>query len=140
MLYIRDVERIIKDTVLELNLELHYEFNNDLSAPMSFNVTSNTIKFNYLHVNGFLSRVKIKETKKNLIKILVYHVIGYYLDYKRNKYDLRTLMYGEDEEIEQLKTQIETNAWDYGRKLVPKELVEAYDQVRNLDKVQIPNY
>ncbi len=140
MLYIHDVERIIKDTLLELNLNVNYEINNHLAVPMSFNVSSSTIKFNYLHVNGFLGRVRIKETKENLVKILVYHILGYYLDYKMNKYDLRTLMYGEDEEIDQLKTQIETNSWDYGRTLVPDELVDAYDQVRDFEKIHIPHY
>ncbi|MGM0900281.1 MAG: hypothetical protein ACQEXB_04050 [Bacillota bacterium] len=98
------------------------------------------LKFNYLHVNGFLSRTKIKETPENLIKILLYHEIGYYLEYKKNKYDLRTLMYGDEEEIEQLKTQIETNAWDYGRSLVPEELLGSYDKVRELNKVHILNF
>jgi hypothetical protein len=140
MFYIRDIASIIKNTLLEHNLNLRYEFNHDIGAPMSFNVSTNTIKFNYLHVNGFLSRMKIKETPENLIKILLYHEIGYYLDYKKNKYDLRTLMYGEDEEIEQLKTQIERNAWDYGRTLVPEELLSSYDKVRELNNVHIPNY
>ncbi|MCM3587291.1 hypothetical protein M3182_16255 [Mesobacillus maritimus] len=140
MLYIRDIEKIIQDTLLEANLKLNYEINNDLQAPMSFNVSTNTIKFNYIQVNGFLSRVKVKETKENLVKILVYHEIGYYLDYKKNRYDLRTLMYGEDEEIKQLTAQIETNAWDYGRTLVPEELIDSYDQVRDLEKVHIPNF
>jgi hypothetical protein len=140
MLYIRDIEKIIKNTLLELNLNLSYEFNHDIAAPMSFNVSTNTIKFNYLHVNGLISRIKIKETPENIVKVLLYHEIGYYLDYKKNKYDLRTLMYGEDEEIEQLKNQIETNAWDYGRSLVPEELLDSYDKVRDLDKVHIPNF
>jgi hypothetical protein len=140
MLYIRDIEKIIKNTLLEHNLNISYEFNNDIAAPMSFNVSTNTIKFNYLHVNGFLSRIKIKETSENLIKILLYHEIGYYLDYKKNKHDLRTLMYGDEEEIEQLKTQIETNAWEYGRSLVPEELLGSYDKVRKLNEVHIPNF
>jgi hypothetical protein len=140
MLYIRDIEKIIKNTLTELDVNLSYEFNNDIAAPMSFNVSTNTIKFNYLHVNGFLSRIKIKETPENLIKILLYHEIGYYLDYKKNKHDLRTLMYGDEEEIEQLKTQIETNAWEYGRSLVPEELLGSYDKVRKLNEVHIPNF
>lgn len=140
MLYIRDIEKIIKNTLLELNLELNYEFNNDIIAPMSFNVSTNTIKFNYLHINGFISRVKMKESQENLVQILLYHEIGYYLDYKKNKYDLRTLMYGDEEEIEQLKTQIEMNAWDYGRTLVPEELLDSYDKIRELDRVLLPNF
>jgi hypothetical protein len=44
-------------------------------------------------------------------------------------------MYGEDEEIEQLMSEIERNSWEYGRILVPDDLVNAYDQVRELDKL-----
>jgi len=142
MLYIWDIEKIIENTLREHNLNINYEFNNTLHAPMSYNVSTNTIKFNYLQVNGYLAKInfKIKETDENLIKIIIYHEIGYYLDFKKNKHDLRTLKYGEEEEIEQLKTKIETNAWEYGRKLVPKHLQKAYDQVRVLDKMLLTSY
>ncbi|WP_256942622.1 hypothetical protein [Bacillus sp. OV166] len=46
-------------------------------------------------------------------------------------------MYGEDEEIEKLKSKIETNAWEYGRPLVPEQLLQSYDNVRELDKALI---
>ncbi|WP_223593919.1 hypothetical protein [Neobacillus bataviensis] len=139
MLYIWDIEKIIENTLSEHNLKINYEFNNNLPAPMSYNVSTNTIKFNYIQVNGYLAKInfKIKETDENLIKIILYHEIGYYLDFKKNKHDLRILKYGEDEEIEQLKTKIETNAWEYGRTMVPEQLVKAYDQVRELDKLMI---
>ncbi|MDN3019601.1 hypothetical protein PH210_25890 [Paenibacillus sp. BSR1-1] len=139
MLYIWDIEKIIENTLREHNLKINYEFNNNLPAPMSYNVSTNTIKFNYIQVNGYLAKInfKIKETDENLIKIILYHEIGYYLDFKKNKHDLRILKYGEDEEIEQLKTKIETNAWEYGRTMVPEQLVKAYDQVRELDKLML---
>jgi hypothetical protein len=76
----------------------------------------------------------MKETDENLVKIILYHVIGYYLDFKKNKHDLRTFKYGEDDEIAKLKTQIEMNAWVYGRTLVPEVLLQSFDQVRELDK------
>jgi len=101
---------------------------------MSYNVSTNTIKFNYLEVNGYISKIRINETDENLVKIILYHVIGYYLDFKKNKHDLRTLKYGEDYEIAKLKTQIENNAWIYGRTLVPDMLLQSFDQVRELDK------
>ncbi|MEH7332446.1 hypothetical protein V7161_07395 [Neobacillus drentensis] len=139
MLYIWDIEKIIENTLREHNLTINYEFNNNLPAPMSYNVSTNTIKFNYIQVNGYLAKInfKIKETDENLIKIILYHEIGYYLDFKKNKHDLRILKYGEDDEIEQLKTKIETNAWEYGRAMVPEQLVKAYDQVRELDKLML---
>ncbi|MGG1677935.1 hypothetical protein ACIFOT_19550 [Neobacillus sp. NRS-1170] len=139
MLYIWDIEKIIENTLSEHNLKIDYEFNNNLPAPMSYNVSTNTIKFNYIQVNGYLAKInfKIKETDENLIKVILYHEIGYYLDFKKNKHDLRILKYGEDDEIEQLKSKIETNAWEYGRTLVPEQLVKAYDQVRELDKVML---
>ncbi|MCQ6274956.1 hypothetical protein JMM81_08265 [Bacillus sp. V3B] len=141
MLYIWDIEKIIKDTLNEHNLTIHYEFNNDLTTPMSYNVSTNTIKFNYLKVNGYISimKVNIKETTENYVKIILYHEIGYYLDFKRNKHDLRILMYGHEEEKEKLKSEIETNAWEYGRTLVPQRLLKSYDQMRELDKTLIKN-
>jgi hypothetical protein len=104
---------------------------------MSYNVSTNTIKFNYLKVNGYIAKInfKIKETNENLVKLMLYHEIGYYLDFKKNKHDIRTLMYGEDDEKEQLMAEIEKNSWDYGRGIVPEHLVNAYDQYRELDKV-----
>ena len=36
-----------------------------------------------------------------------------------------------------LKSEIETNAWEYGRTLVPEQLLESYDKVRELDKMLI---
>lgn len=104
---------------------------------MSYNVSTNTIKFNYLQVNSYISKIRMKEPDETVVKIILYHVIGYYLDFKKNKHDLRTLKYGEDHEIAELKKLIETNAWEYGRKLVPDELLPSYDQVRELDKALV---
>lgn len=137
MLYIRDIEKIIKHTLHEHNLNINYEFNNNLPAPMSYNVSTNTIKFNYLQINGYIGRFRIKETDENFVKVILYHEIGYYLDFKKNKHDLRILMYGDDEEKENLKSQIEMNAWEYGRTLVPEQLLELYDKVRELDEMLI---
>ena len=137
MLKIWNIEEIIEDTLNRHHLNIDYEINNKLSVPMSYNVSTNTIKFNYLQVNGYISKIRMKETDENLVKIILYHVIGYYLDFKKNKHDLRTLKYGEDYEIAKLKTQIEMNAWIYGRKLVPDVLLQSYDQVRELDKALI---
>ncbi|MGG1485430.1 hypothetical protein ABEI56_15425 [Peribacillus castrilensis] len=137
MLYIRDIEKIINNTLNEHNLDIIYEFDNNLSAPMSYNVSTNTIKFNYLQVNGYKGKIRIKETEEDFVKIILYRMIGYYLDFKKNKHDLRILMYGHEEEKEKLKSEIETNAWDYGRTLIPEQLLESYDKVRELDKMLI---
>ncbi|CAH0250443.1 hypothetical protein ASG97_17550 [Bacillus sp. Soil745] len=137
MLYISDIEKIINNTLNELNLDIIYEFDNNLSAPMSYNVSTNTIKFNYLQVNGYKGKIRIKETEEDFVKIILYRMIGYYLDFKKNKHDLRILMYGHEEEKEKLKSEIETNAWDYGRTLIPEHLLESYDKVRELDKMLI---
>ncbi|MBT2603808.1 hypothetical protein J7E55_12360 [Bacillus sp. ISL-53] len=137
MLYISDIEKIIKNTLNEHNLDIIYEFDNNLSAPMSYNVSTNTIKFNYLQVNGYKGKIRIKETEEDFVKIILYRMIGYYLDFKKNKHDLRILMYGHEEEKEKLKSEIETNAWDYGRTLTPEQLLESYDKVRELDKMLI---
>ncbi|WP_079529362.1 hypothetical protein [Halobacillus hunanensis] len=137
MLYIWDIEKIIRNTLQEHNLPINYEFNNDLPTPMNFNVSTNTIKFHYLQINGYLSKIKLKETDEDLVKIILYHEIGYYLTFRKHKHDLKTLMYGEEEEIAALQSEIETNAWEYGRALVPEQLVESYDKVRELDSVLI---
>lgn len=137
MLYISDIEKIINKTLNEHNLDIIYEFDNNLSAPMSYNVSTNTIKFNYLQVNGYKGKIRIKETEEDFVKIILYRMIGYYLDFKKNKHDLRILMYGHEEEKEKLKSEIETNAWDYGRTLIPEQLLESYDKVRELDKMLI---
>ena len=137
MIYISDIEKIIKNTLNEHNLDIIYEFDNNLSAPMSYNVSTNTIKFNYLQVNGYKGKIRIKETEEDFVKIILYRMIGYYLDFKKNKHDLRILMYGHEEEKEKLKSEIETNAWDYGRTLIPEQLLESYDKVRELDKMLI---
>lgn len=136
MLYIWDIENIIEHTLLEHNLDIHYEFNNKLNAPMSYNVSTNTIRFNYLQIEGYKAKInfKVKETDENFVKIILYHVLGYYLDFKKNKHDTRIIMYGEDEEKEQLLSLIETNSWNYGRTLVPQHLLISYDKVRELDK------
>ncbi|KAF0821140.1 hypothetical protein [Cytobacillus sp. FSL R5-0377] len=137
VLYIWDIEKIIIHTLNELRLNINYEFSNTLASPMSYNVSTNTIKFNYLKVNGYIAKInfKIKETNENLIKLMLYHEIGYYLDFKKNKHDIRTLMYGDDDEKEQLMAEIEKNSWDYGRKIVPEHLVHAYDHFRDLAKM-----
>jgi len=142
MLYIWDIEKIIENTLTEHHLNIHFEFDNDLSSPMSYNVSTNTIKYNYLKVNGYISiiNINLKETTENYVKIILYHVIGYYLDFKKNKHDVRTLIYGHEDEKEQLKAVIEWNAWEYGRTLVPPELTNAYDKVREIDKMVIKNY
>lgn len=137
MLYIWNIEKIIDDTLEKHNLNINYEINNKLAVPMSYNVSTNTIKFNYLQVNSYINKIRINETDENFVKIILYRVLGYYFDFKKNKHDLRILMYGEDDEIKKLKTIIETNAWEYGRTLVPEQLLSSYDQVRELDKTLI---
>jgi hypothetical protein len=142
MLYIRDIEKIIEDILNELKLNMEYEINNSLPSPMSFNVSTNTIKFNYLKVNGYIANIKykIKETDEDCVKLILFRQLGYYIDFKKNKHDLRTILYGEDDEKAQLLATIETNAWDYGRTLVPERLVNSYDTVREIDKKLLKSY
>ncbi|MDQ0201058.1 hypothetical protein [Neobacillus ginsengisoli] len=142
MLYIRDIEKIIENTLQEHKFNIDYEINNNLLAPMSFNVSTNTIKFNYLQVNGYIANInfKIKETDEDCVKLILYRQLGYYLAFKENKHDLRILKYFEDEKKAELLTRIETNAWDYGRTLVPDKLVNSYDKVREIDKILIKSY
>jgi hypothetical protein len=135
MLYIWNIEKIIQETLSRHNLEINYEANNQLTVPMSYNVSHNTIRFNYLKINGYIAKLNIKEKDENLVRIILYRILGYYLDFKKNKHDTRILMYGEDREIAELKALMERNAWDYGRTLVPEELVGAYDRMHELDKV-----
>ncbi|WML26757.1 hypothetical protein [Neobacillus sp. OS1-33] len=142
MLYIRDIEKIIEHTLQEHKITIDYEINNNLLAPMSFNISTNTIKFNYLQINGYIANIifKIKESDEDCVKIILYHQLGYYLAFKNNKHDLRVLKYFEDEKKAQLLAKIETNAWDYGRTLVPERLINSYDEVRELDKMLLKSY
>jgi len=142
MLYIWDIEKIIKHTLSELKLDINYESNNKIPAPMSYNVSTNTIKFNYLQINGYVANInfKIKEKDEDCVKLILFHQLGYYVDFKKNKHDLRTIKYGEDDEKEQLLALIERNSWEYGRTLVPEKLVNSYDKVRSIDKFLIKNY
>jgi len=142
LLYIWDIEEIIKNTLQEHKLDLNYEINNKLPAPMSFNVSTKTIKFNYLQINGYIANInfKIKETDEDCVKLILFHQLGYFLDFKKNKHDLRTLKYGEDEEKEQLLALIEKNSWEYGRTLVPERLLKSYDKVRSIDQMLLKNY
>ncbi|MFC0525852.1 hypothetical protein ACFFGV_19945 [Pontibacillus salicampi] len=135
MLYIWHIEKIIEQTLQKHHLQIEYQFSNNLSAPMSYNVSTNTITFNYLEVNGYISKMKIRDSDEHLVRSMLYHEIGYYLTFKKHKHDLRTLMYGEEEEVEALKAEIERNAWDYGRTLVPDTLIETYDKMRERDRV-----
>jgi len=130
------IEKIIKDTLLELNLKINVESNDKLKVPMSYNVSTNMIKFNYLQINGYNSKInfKVRETDDNFVKLILYRQLGYYLEFRKNPRVLKTLLYGEEKEKEQLLAEIEENAWDYGRTLVPEYLLKAYDQVRELDK------
>lgn len=136
MLYMWHIEKIIKDTLLELNLKINVGSSDNLKVPMSYNVTTNTIKFNYLQINGYNSKInfKVKETDDNFVKLILYRQLGYYVEYRKNTKVLKTLIYGEEKEKEQLLAEIEENAWEYGRTLVPEYLLKAYDQVRELDK------
>ena len=70
MLYISDIEKIINDTLNKHNLDIIYEFNNNLTVPMSYNVSTNTIKFNYLQVNGYIrEKLELKRQRKTLLKL-----------------------------------------------------------------------
>jgi len=137
MLYIWNIEKVINNTLQELKLNINVEFSDKLNAPMSYNVSTNTIKFNYIQINGYNAKInfKIKETDENFVKIMLYHQLGYYLEFRKNTRVLKTLIYGEEDEKEQLLAEIEVNSWEYGRTLVPDYLLKAYDQVRELDKL-----
>ncbi|MEO2075870.1 MAG: hypothetical protein ABGX20_10895 [Bacillus sp. (in: firmicutes)] len=142
MLYIRDIEKIIKNILHEHTLNIDYEINNKLPAPMSYNVSTNTIKFNYLQINGYIANInfKIKESDEDCVKIILYRQLGYYLVFKNNKHDLRVLKYLEEEVKAQILAKIERTAWEYGRTMVPEKLVNSYDKVRDLDKMLLKNY
>jgi predicted SprT family Zn-dependent metalloprotease len=137
MLYIWDIEKIIKNTLQELRLNMNVEFSDKLTAPMIYNGSTNTIKFNYIQVNGYNAKLnfKIRETDENFVKIILYHELGYYLEFRKNPRVLKTLIYGKEEEKKQFLEEIEENAWELGRTLVPENLLKAYDQVRELDKL-----
>lgn len=137
MLYMWNIEKIIKHTLQELKLNINVESSDKLTAPMSYNVSTNTIKFNYIQINGYNAKInfKIKETDENFVKLILYLQLGYYLEFRKNTRVLKTLIYGEQKEKEQLLAEIEVNAWEYGRTLVPEYLLKAYDQVRELDKL-----
>lgn len=137
MLYIWQIEKIINETLHELRLNINCDFDNQLSVPMSYNISTKTIKFNYLQVNGYKSQIKVNETEENFVKILVYRMAGYYFEAK--KVNLRKLMYGGEEEKEKFQMEIEENAWERGRKLVPEHLIDTYDRVRELDKQLLKN-
>ncbi|KAB2329381.1 hypothetical protein F7731_22605 [Cytobacillus depressus] len=137
MLYMWNIEKIINSTLQELKLNINVESSDKLTAPMSYNIATNTIKFNYLQINGYNAKInfKIKETDENFVKLILYLQLGYYLEFRKNPRVLKTLIYGEEKEKEQLLAEIEENAWEYGRTLVPEYLIKAYDQVRELDKI-----
>jgi len=141
MLYTWNIENIIKETLEELGLEINFEFDNSLKAPMSFNISTNTIKFNYLQINGYKAKInnKIRESDENFVKLILFHEVGYYLDFKKNKHDLRILMYGGEDEKKILMRQIEKNAWVFGRTVVPDHLLVAYDKMRELDGMFLTN-
>ncbi|ELK44943.1 hypothetical protein [Halobacillus sp. BAB-2008] len=133
MLYIRNIETIIEEIYQENQLDLQYEVNSTLPSPMSFNVSTNTLAYNYLQVNGYMSKVKIQESEEDFVRIMIYRELGYYITFKKHRPDMRTLLYGGDAEVAELKAEIETNAWDYGRELVPDRLKQSYDIVRERD-------
>jgi hypothetical protein len=137
MLYIWDIEKIIINTLQELKLNIKVEFSDKLTAPMTYNGSTNTIKFNYIQVNGYNAKLnfKIRETDENFVKIILYHALGYYLEFRKNPRVLKTLIYGKKEEKEQFLAEIEENTWELGRTLVPENLLKAYDQARELDKL-----
>lgn len=136
-----NIEKIIKSTLQELKFNINVESSNKLTAPMSYNVATNTIKFNYLQINGYNGKLnfKIKETDENFVKLILYLQLGYYLEFRKNTRVLKTLIYGEEKEKEQLLAEIEENAWEYGRTLVPEYLLKSYDQVRELNKLLLKN-
>lgn len=136
-----NIEKIIKSTLQELKFNINVESSNKLTAPMSYNVATNTIKFNYLQINGYNGKLnfKIKETDENFVKLILYLQLGYYLEFRKNTRVLKTLIYGEEKEKEQLLAGIEENAWEYGRTLVPEYLLKSYDQVRELNKHLLKN-
>ena len=136
MLYIWDIEKIIKNTLQELKLNINVEFSNTLTGPMSYNGSTNTIKFNYIQINGYNAKInfKIKETDENFVKIILYRALGYYLEYRKNPRVLKTMIYGREEEKKQFLAEIEENSWVQGRTFVPEYLLKAYDQVHEFDK------
>lgn len=137
MLYIWTIEKIIESELKELKIYIDYEFDNQLPAPMSYNISTRTLKFNYLQINGYRGKIRVRETDEDFVRLILYHTVGYYLDYQKNKHDIRTLVYGGDEEKQELLSQIEKNAWEYGRSLVPERLIESYDKMRELDSLLV---
>lgn len=138
MLYIWNIERIIEETVEELHLDINYKYNYELTVPMSFNISTKTIHFNYIRINGYIGKLfKLRETEENIVKLIVYRMLGYYLDFKKNRHDLRDFIYGNDREKEVIQSKIERNAWIYGRTLVPEHLLDAYDKIHAFEKMYV---
>jgi hypothetical protein len=65
---VHPLPQIINDTLEKHNLNLDYEINNNLPVPMSYNVSTNTIKFTYLQVNGYISKIRFTETDEGIVR------------------------------------------------------------------------
>ncbi|OMD67605.1 hypothetical protein [Paenibacillus odorifer] len=131
-----NIESIIEQILHELNIEASIESDYEHS-PMAYNYRTNTFKFSKdliekdLTCNGLISLV--------YVKLLTYHEVGHYLDFKKNLNSV--LMLDKLVEID-VQIALEENAWDLGRTVVPEDMREEFDEINrdNLRRLEFNKY
>lgn len=90
---------------------------------MAYNYETNTFKYS--------ERLSLKESEEfdieteRFVILLTYHELGHYLDFQSNPYKVQYI----NDHKKQL--ELEEGAWDYGKTIIPDELIEDFDRINS---------
>lgn len=131
-----NIESVIKQILLEKNIKANIEAEYEYS-PMAYNYRTDTFKFSNnliqqeLDWNGF--------NPLTYVRLLTYHEVGHYLDFKGNHLSVSML----DNLIDiDVQIALEENAWKLGMTVVPQDLKDGFDEINgsNLRQLEFRKY
>ncbi|MEC1786073.1 hypothetical protein [Schinkia azotoformans] len=126
------------------NLDIEVRIDETIKEIANYNPITNELSFNPSKIISGANNYSLNEG--NYLILALSHELGHYLDEKNKELTQRTndLLdenYSPDIENELLSInkELEINAWEIGRKFVPDELMDVYDQInkKNLEVTNI---
>lgn len=95
---------------------------------MAYHFKDNIIKYNlkYLRANKGQINEFDSMDDETFFELGIYHEIGHYLDYQRNK-DRALEREANDDPDYNFKLVGEQNAWKYGKEILPDKYIESFD-------------
>ncbi|MEC1780062.1 hypothetical protein [Schinkia azotoformans] len=125
------------------NIEIDIKTDETIKEIANYNPITNVLSFNPVKITNGATNYSLNDS--DYLILTLSHELGHYLDEKNKELTQRTndlLSESHSPEIEnellRINKELEKNAWEIGRRFVPEELMNVYNQI-NLKNLEVTN-